>query len=164
MSDSDGYPVGTIVVWEVEYAVRFQRRLFRATVGGREVSAYTWDELDAGIKKAARRAKTQVDVPFQTVEGRTGQGVSLHATRRDAVSVVWSDGSRDTLRVAEPYQVEAPIEKLRDLIQQRKVISREIDGFNRQWRLQDDRGIPNTLDQAVRQAIEAKVYEEESES
>lgn len=162
MSDSDGYPVGTMKVWEVEYAVRFRRRLFQATVNGREVSAYTWDELEGAIKKAARRSRIQVDVPFRIAQGRVGQAISLHATRRDAVQVVWSDGSRDTVNIRDPYRADAPVEELRSLQLRQRAVSKEIDQFNRAWRLQDDRGIPNSLDQAVRQAVEAKAYEEES--
>lgn len=165
MSDSDGYPVGTMVVWGVEYAVWFSQRRFRATVGGHGVSTYTWDELDAAIKKAARRARVQVDVPFRTVEGRVGQAVSLHATNRLAVQVIWSDGSRDTITLQAPYQVEAPVQQLRELEAEKRAVIKRIDRFNRDWRLRDrddHQGTPLTLDQAVRQAVEAKAHEEES--
>jgi hypothetical protein len=150
--------IATITVNEIEYPVRLTRwHRFAVTVAGASVESERWDDLEAKIRTAGRKAAVKVSVPFVTRSGRVGTATGIHAgTKR--VMVRWADSGKTEQADAinEPLRADVDLVKLRELNEAVRDADRALKEFCRTNRLTESFG-GGYLSGVVLQAVESEI-------
>jgi hypothetical protein len=127
---------------------------FAAEVHGRTYRAATLKNLQADLRAAERKARTEVAVEFvDSATGRRGTARQIHRGT-GKVLVTWADGTKGETDGRSPLRPDADVELLAELIEHHRFAQANLEKFRTDRMLRDDTGRPAySLKRVVEQAL-----------